>query len=493
MPIVNGIEVIADSERQKLLERWQAVEVPRLTTTDSLDQGWSYGPGDPRNGLQVTMEAAPPLDSLVSLQHNVLKPDWPLWYQQRVELDGNNWLYVEADDGAQVFQDGILLEPVLGEYFKLDTGQQESTITIRVLNNALAGGLRDVRMVKSADFEQYLEDREHHLEVMRVLYEAFRVDSLTIDQLNVLGEMIDNPSSQSIAGAKSLFEYTFQFPQMTDRIEDRNTPGFQFTAWGDSQSGWEVFVQLIAHMVQDEKDVFSIGLGDLVDDGAKEEHWLAYSASVQPLLKKYPVYTIAGNHDYDGYYNTLVPELYFRYTRPQPVERSFYSWTHKGAYFLAIDPSASFPLQFDQEQLYWMSEEMNSQAWRESDWRFVLIHQSPYAQGWPGYHGDAFIKEWVDSLAVPKNIDFILAGHNHDYERLAIDYGGHTTNLFIFGGAGGGLEPPESSEYPEMDLIIKEHHYARFHVSPEVVEVSVIGLEGEELDRVVVKKTDPRQ
>ena len=489
IPIFSGTGVILDSERRALLQTWKEKGVPHFTTSDSLRLGWSYGPGNPVNGLQVTVEAAPPMDSLVSLRHNVLKPDWPLWYQKYIELDGNGWLYVEADDGAQVFQNGVLLEPTLGEYFKLNTQQEASTVTVRVLNNALAGGLRDVRLVKDEDFQRYLEERELHLEMMKVLYEAFRVDSLGPDQFNELTEMIENPSSRSIAGAKSLFETTLRIPYIVDDIDEHDGSSFQFTAWGDSQSGWDVFVQLVSHMIQDQEDVFSIGLGDLVDDGAKEEHWLAYSASIQPLLQKHPIYSIAGNHDYDGYYNTLVPELYFNYSRSQPVARSFYSWTYKGAYFLALDPSASFPLQFDAEQLNWMNEEMNSQEWRDASWRFVLLHQSPYAQGWPGYHGDVFIKEWVDSLAAPKNIDFVLAGHNHDYERLAIDYQGHTTNFFIFGGAGGGLEPPESSAYPEMDLIIKEHHYARIHVSPEKVDVSVIGLAGEELDRVVVAST----
>ena len=487
-PIFNGEGVIADSVRLALLEIWNARELPRFKTSDSLKFGWSYAPGNPENGLHVTVDAAPPMDTLVTLRHNVLMPDWPLWYQQQINLDGYEWLYVEADDGAQAFQDGVLLEPVLGEYFKLDRSTGVSEITIRVLNNALAGGLRDVRLVKEVAFSQYVKDRNLHLEMMKVLYEAFRVDVLTAEQFNALTTMVDGPSRESITDAQSLFEKTLQLPHMVEPVARQTNETFQFTAWGDSQSGWETFVDVVALMAQDEQDAFSIGLGDLVDDGAKEEHWLAYMASVQPLLDKMPVFSIAGNHDYDGYYNTLVPELYFKYTRAEPVERSFYSWMYQGAYFLALDPSASFPLQFDKAQLDWMTEEMNSEAWRDADWRFVLIHQSPYAQGWPGYHGDPFIKEWVDSLAAPKHIDFVLAGHNHDYERLAIDYDGHTTNLFILGGAGGGLEPPESSAYPEMDLIIKEHHFARMRVTPEQVDVSVIGLEGQVLDQVPIRK-----
>ncbi len=53
----------------------------------------------------------------------------------------------------------------------------------------------------------------------------------------------------------------------------------------------------------------------------------------------------------------------------------------------------------------------------------------------------------------------------------------------VLGGAGGGLEPPESSDYPVMDRVIKQHHVAVFSVAPGVVDVEIVGLDGAELDR----------
>ncbi len=127
---------------------------------------------------------------------------------------------------------------------------------------------------------------------------------------------------------------------------------------------------------------------------------------------------------------------------------------------------------------------MASDAWREADWRFLMLHQPPYSQGWPGYQGDGFIRALVDTLAEDRRIDVVLSGHSHNYERLTRTYGGQQTHFFVLGGAGGGLEPPESSPLPEMDRVIKAHHVARFQVTPEQVDVTVLGVDGGVLDRI---------
>ena len=266
-------------------------------------------------------------------------------------------------------------------------------------------------------------------------------------------------------------------------MANENEDTFTFTAWGDSQGGWDVFSSLIAGMTADSV-AFSIGLGDLVSHGAQEEQWLAFVMCLQPLLGKMPVFAVAGNHDYDGYYNDLHPSLYYQYTGREPSEPSYFAWQYGGAYFLALDPNQNFPLAFDDEQIRWMLEHMNSEEWRSANWRFVMLHQPPYSQGWPGYHGDDFVREMVDSLAAPKKIDVVLSAHSHNYERLVKRYGDHETQFFVLGGAGGGLEPPESSEYPQMDRVIKAHHYARFEVSSERIKMTIRGLDGEILDRI---------
>ena len=56
------------------------------------------------------------------------------------------------------------------------------------------------------------------------------------------------------------------------------------------------------------------------------------------------------------------------------------------------------------------------------------------------------------------------------------------------GGAGGGLEPPQSSEYPRMDTVIKAHHYGLFEVAGAKIKFRAIGLDDQTLDEQVFTK-----
>ena len=232
-------------------------------------------------------------------------------------------------------------------------------------------------------------------------------------------------------------------------------------------------------MGEDEPD-FSIGLGDLVSDGSQAAQWLGFLYAWQPLASQIPVYPVIGNHDYDGYYDDLVPALYRQYIR----EKTYFSWAHGNSIFVALDPNERFPLGIEGAQHAWFLEQIDSEAWQRATWRFVLLHQPPYSQGWPDYHGDDFIRELIEEYAEPAGIDFVLSGHSHCYERLTKSFGTQQTHFLILGGAGGGLEPPVSSTYPQMDTVIKAHHYGLFDVEAEKVSLRVIGLNGEVLDQV---------
>lgn len=486
----SGLPVISDPDAyaQALLLQWGAlVWVPELLI-DFSSEPWRFGVGDPVNGLEVTYDERPSLDTTITLPHRILKPNWPLWYEADLPLDSPGWLYINADDGAQVFQDGRLLEPVDGEYFSV-TASKASKITIRVLNNALRGGLQEVMWIGEEDFDYKSRQAALRLRLRKLVYEALQVRSLSQDRYVLVSEAIDQQTPEAMEAAEGAVGSALIYPRLQS-INNDGADSFSFTAWGDSQGGWTTFQGLVNSMA-DKPAAFSIGLGDLVSNGASADQWLSFTMALQPLLKKQPVFPVAGNHDYDGYYNDLVPDLYYAHTRTSTPDVPYFSWQYRGAYFLAIDPNQNFPLSFDEQQLKWMLDEMNSSAWATANWRFILLHQAPYSQGWPGYEGDAFIRELVDSLAAPKQIDFVLTGHSHNYERLTKTYGDQQTHFLVLGGAGGGLEPPESSPQPEMDRVIKEHHYARFQVGPEVIQVAIIGLDDQVLDALTVQKNGP--
>ncbi len=309
--------------------------------------------------------------------------------------------------------------------------------------------------------------------------------------------------SQRVAGNDGLFEttltglpsgrkvfYRVRQDETTSAPYEFTTPAadggeFQFTVWGDSQTGWGTLRRLLGLMEAD-PPAFTVGVGDLVNAGFQPDHWRGFFAAIQPLASRVPFMLMPGNHDYDGYYDDFEATLFRRYAR-RPGQPNYLAWTWGCARFVALDPNDTFPISIPpgSAQHAWLMRELASEAWRKAVWRFVFVHQPCRSQGKPdGYEGDRRIRDLLDPLAEQAGIDFIISGHTHDYERLRIEHpGGGCTHHLIVGGAGAPLTSPH--DYPSpfaMDALIREHHFGRFHVSPCRVEFEVIDLEGRRRD-----------
>jgi hypothetical protein len=299
-----------------------------------------------------------------SIPHRVFLPDQSIWYTTAMAPDGNHYLYVDADDGAQVFFNHKQCQVINGYYYDLPGMIDSAWLSIRVLNNAMWGGLRNVQWV----------DRDS-------------MDNIWSEQRDSIAQL------EEIFGVygKDIF-----LPPNGYQVHTRSAT--RFTCWGDSQGGWDVFQSLCHLMGNIPRIDFSIGLGDLVSDGVDVAQWYSLFTCLTLMVEKgIPVYPIPGNHDYDGYYDDLIPANYRRlFTNEGQLTYTF--WSAGPACFMALDPNSTFPLSLDSIQLAWAVDRMHSKTWREAAWRFILIHQPPYSQGWPGYEGDAFIRSFVAAM-----------------------------------------------------------------------------------------------
>jgi len=387
----------------------------------SIETDWIFLAEKPGQGLSVP---APPSFAggiAVRLPHSVVLPNQAFWYTCNLSLpDSAIYLAVSADDGAQVWLNGEALDRDRSGNFLLPlprTASGQHQLAIRVLNNALAGGLKSVEL----------------------------------------------------------------------RSAKKHSPPLSFSFWGDSQGGWPVFGQLLEQMKQF-PDRFSLGLGDLVGNGSNRKQWLEFELLIYNLASDREVMLIPGNHDYDGYYQDLVSQNYRQMMQLGSEQPTWYSFSRDNAIFLMLDPNGSFPLAIDTLQHQWALEVMSSEAWQQADWRFVALHQFPYGQGWAGHEGDDFLRQWIDSLAEKYRIDFVLGGHNHDYERLSQKYGAHTTHFIISGGAGGGLEASANNPGPVMDQVHKLHHFCRMILRERDAELIVYGIDGKIIDNPIFTK-----
>ncbi len=383
----------------------------------------------------------------VNLPHRLTLPNSVFWYHKKVKTKSNTIIKINADDGVQVWVNHERIKPNKDGYFPFQTTNDSAEIIIRVLNNAVAGGLRSVEIFDGKDVN--IQKNINQTEI------PSSITPLMSKEKNI------HPEKEEVS----------------------------FSFWGDSQGGWSTF-SVFAQKMAGFDDDFSLGLGDLVADGSRNSEWTSLRNAIEPLQKKMTLFFIPGNHDYDGYYDDLIPQNYLQHITGQKSGKTYYDFYVGKAAFITLDSNCNFPLSIDDEQQKWMLQTMLSSKWKEADWRFIVIHQPPYGQGWDGYEGDQFIRSLIDTLTNLYQIDFVFSGHTHDYERLTKKYGDHSTTFIISGGAGGCIEPKETNPLPKMDRLIKQHHFGRMMLQRNKAMMYIYDINGDILDQLTIHKSN---
>ena len=305
--------------------------------------------------------------SKVTLPHSISVVDQAMWYVSKIKSSGNHYLFIDANDGAQIFYDEMPYPAIRGYYYQLPESNDSCWLKIRVLNSGQQGGLKKV-LWKQRDSLDFIWSEQNNLLVQ--LEEIYFSD---------------------------LYRSDVFLP--VDGYEVNNHKAIRFTCWGDSQGGWNVFQSLCNLMLNIPRLDFSVGLGDLVSDGVSSAQWYSFLTCLAPLIEKQvQIYPLPGKKDYNGYYDHLIPKNYLNHftTENQPT---YTSWSAGPAIFLALDPNAAFPHGLDTVQYQWAMDKMNSDRWQKATWRFILCHQPPYAQGRPGYQGDGFARSFVEDFS----------------------------------------------------------------------------------------------
>ncbi len=423
---------------------WACQPDPDLTT------GWRFAIGRPDEHLVADLHRMPPLDAAVSLPHRLQTPDTALWYGREIELPSGGALEVDADDGAQVFVEGRQLARERRWFFVPEELAGRREVVVRVLNNAMAGGLRRVVTVGP--------DQVPH-------------------ESGSGGEIIPAPGFEPVESAT--FRGRMPRPQETCR----------FALWADSQGEWETFSRLLTLMAS-EPLAFSAGIGDLTADGSDPDAWPLFTRALGDLAARTAIVPIVGNHDYDGYYNDLRPELYLRWFRAG-VGPTWYAWSCGPVRLLAIDVNAEFPIGISPgtPQHRWLMQQVGSPEWIDARWRLLLVHQPPWSRSWAGYDGDEAVRRIVEPLARDHGLDLVVSGHSHAYERSTRDIAGRCLHLLIVGGAGGSLEDAaaEALGTPSAPIVVR-HHFVRATAAGDTLHLEAVDLSGRGFDEVTLRQ-----
>ena len=258
---------------------------------------------------------------------------------------------------------------------------------------------------------------------------------------------------------------------------------FSFFVLGDSgvntPTQWDVGKEMRRSMNDREVD-FAVHVGD-VHQGSGDEYDPIFFQPYRELIKNINFFTSLGNHDVitdNG--APYLDDFYLPHNNPDSTER-YYSFRWANAFFIALDTNIDFSPGSPQYQFF---ENALQDSLRETaTWTFVYCHHPPFSEYWTNYYGDERVQNHLLPLYEQYNVDMVMNGHTHSYERGEKEH----VHYLVSGGGGGGLDD-YFVDYEHISFSAKKHHFTRIDVDDDQLWVTATDNKGTEIDRFLINK-----
>jgi calcineurin-like phosphoesterase family protein len=260
------------------------------------------------------------------------------------------------------------------------------------------------------------------------------------------------------------------------------TGSVRFAVIGDSGRGdqpqHEVAQQMAAWRARFPFD-FVLMLGDnIYGTHTPQDYVLKFEEPYRALLDAgVTFYAAIGNHDDAGEVNyarfNMDGRLYYTFRK---AERTLGAIGGAGVRFFALDSRS-----FDRAQLDWLRRELSASG---STWKICFFHHPLYTSG--RYQAAArALRRAVEPILVEGDIDVVLAGHEHFYERVEPQHG---IAYFISGGAGS----LRAGDIRSTPLTAKgfdtDYHFMMMEISGDELYFQAISRTGQTVDAGVINR-----
>lgn len=183
-----------------------------------------------------------------------------------------------------------------------------------------------------------------------------------------------------------------------------------------------------------------------------------------------------GNHDGDVFFEEGVPDVEAT-LRLLGTPGRFYTVTRGPVDLFYLDTGRLLKHERD-IQLEWLDQALGEST---SPWRIVCQHHPLYSSG---NHGSTDDLDDLEDVVVDHEVDLVLAGHDHHYERT-VPIRGVT---HVVSGGGCKLTPVDPSDFTAFAQSTLQ--FLRIDVHGDRLVGRCIGVEGDEIDRF---ELTPRQ
>jgi hypothetical protein len=251
----------------------------------------------------------------------------------------------------------------------------------------------------------------------------------------------------------------------------------RFAVIGDSGRGDQAQLDVARQMVAWHQKFpfdFVVMLGDnIYPPHGPDDFTTKFEQPYRTLLDQgVTFYAAIGNHDLDSDLNyakfNMGGQRYYTFRRN---ERRLEGLVGAGVRFFVLDSRS-----LDPRQLAWLRDELSRSG---TDWKICYFHHPIYTSG--RYTGGArVLRLALEPILVNGDVDVVLSGHEHFYERLLPQHG---ISYFISGGAGSlrmaDIRRPSAVMARGFDT---DFHFVMMEISGDALYFQAISRTGATID-----------
>jgi predicted phosphodiesterase len=228
---------------------------------------------------------------------------------------------------------------------------------------------------------------------------------------------------------------------------------------------------------------FVVMLGDnIYPPHRPEDYRQKFEEPYRPLLDAGVTFHAAiGNHDDPAELNyepfNMGGQRYYTFRRS---EKRLAGLAGAGVRFFVLDSRS-----LDPQQVAWLQRELQASG---TAWKIVMMHHPLYTSGRYRAGGRA-LRGVLEPLLVRSDVDVVLSGHEHFYERV---YPQHGISYFISGGAGA-LRKDDIRPSPLTAAGFDDDcHFMLMEVSGDSLYFQAISRTGTTVDAGVITREAPK-
>lgn len=244
--------------------------------------------------------------------------------------------------------------------------------------------------------------------------------------------------------------------------------------FGDSGVGTTTQYEVAAEMAAWEPELF-LHTGDIAYSSGTEQEFIDYVFTVySSLFSEIPFYGSIGNHDYTTELAGPYKDLFE--TPMNGDDEDYYSFNYDNVHFVSLNSNLSY--SSDSAMYNWLEADL---ADTHKKWIIVFFHHPPYSSG---SHGSTIdMQTSIVPLFEEYDVDVVLNGHDHSYERLDKING---VQYIVTGGGGNDLYDM-GTELDESALFLSENHFVGLTISTDTLALEAIDEDGFVFDTVMLE------